>query len=130
MQMNFFTISQMQEKYKVTARALRFYEAKGLISPTRESSRRLYSPQDAKRLGLILKAKRYGLTLSEIRDLLDGTKNGDPSQAQAERVYEIFKNQLYKLIKEHAELGKTINVLKAELEEGAKTLRASNSRAA
>lgn len=64
------TIGDLARDFGVTLRALRFYEDKGLLSPRREGLARLYSTKDRERLSLILKGKRLGFTLSEIRGLI------------------------------------------------------------
>ncbi|MEL7278065.1 MAG: MerR family transcriptional regulator, partial [Pseudomonadota bacterium] len=65
------TISEMCADFDVTARTLRFYEAKELLSPIREGSRRLFTKRDRARLKLILMGKRFGFSLEEIRQLLN-----------------------------------------------------------
>jgi DNA-binding transcriptional MerR regulator len=65
------SISQMAEKFKVTPRALRFYESKGLLSPTRDRKARLYGPTDQQHLAVILKGRRLGFTLAEIARMID-----------------------------------------------------------
>ncbi len=65
------TISEVAREFSVTLRALRFYEAKGLITPLRQGNQRLYSPTDRARISLILSAKELGFTLSEISGLLE-----------------------------------------------------------
>jgi DNA-binding transcriptional MerR regulator len=64
-------ITQMSREFGVTVRALRFYENHGLLSPARQQGARVYSRRDQARLSLVLKARRFGFSLSEIRDLLD-----------------------------------------------------------
>lgn len=64
------TIGDLAREFGVTLRALRFYEDKGLLSPRREGLARLYSPADRERLTVILKGKRLGFTLAEIRSLV------------------------------------------------------------
>ena len=66
-----YTIRQLCVEFKVTARALRFYEDKGLLSPKRDGMNRVYGYRDRARLTLILRGKRVGLCLSEIREILD-----------------------------------------------------------
>ncbi len=66
-----FSISELAREFEVTPRAIRFYEAEGLISPRRDGQRRIYTPRDRTRLKLTLRGKRLGLTLSEIRELID-----------------------------------------------------------
>ena len=66
-----FTISDLSAEFDVTARALRFYEDQGLIAPERQGLSRIYSKRDRARLAWILRAKRVGFSLSEIREMLD-----------------------------------------------------------
>ncbi len=77
-----YTIRQLCIEFKVTPRALRFYEDKGLLSPAREGLNRVYNYRDRARLTLILRGKRVGLSLSEIREILDLYKLGDDGAAQ------------------------------------------------
>src|SRR5580765_1092767 len=65
-----FTIGELSREFGVTLRALRFYENKGLISPQRDGLNRLYSQGDRTRLALILKGKKLGFTLGEIRQMI------------------------------------------------------------
>jgi DNA-binding transcriptional MerR regulator len=65
-----FTIGELSREFGVTLRALRFYENKGLISPHRDGLNRLYSQGDRTRLALILKGKKLGFTLGEIRQMI------------------------------------------------------------
>ena len=71
-----FTIGELSREFGVTLRALRFYENKGLISPHREGLSRLYSQGDRTRLALILKGKKLGFTLGEIRQMI-AAEEGD-----------------------------------------------------
>ena len=66
----FFTIGELSQEFDLTLRALRFYEDKGLITPQRRGVTRLYSPQERERIALIVKGKKLGFTLTEIRDLV------------------------------------------------------------
>lgn len=66
-----FTISDLSAEFDVTARALRFYEDQGLIAPQRQGLARIYSKRDRARLAWILRAKRVGFSLSEIREMID-----------------------------------------------------------
>ena len=66
-----FTPTDLRKEFGVTARALRFYQVKGLLNPQREGTSRNYDRRDRARLTLILKCKRFGLTLQEIKRLLD-----------------------------------------------------------
>lgn len=66
-----YTVNQLAEDLGVTARALRFYEVKGLLSPRRLGNTRVYTKRDRARLVLILRGKRLGFSLAEIREYLD-----------------------------------------------------------
>ena len=77
-----FSISDLSEEFKVTARALRFYEDEGLISPIRRGLTRVYTKRDGARLAWILRAKRVGFSLSDIREMIDLYDIGDGRHAQ------------------------------------------------
>jgi DNA-binding transcriptional MerR regulator len=73
-------IGDLAREFGVTLRTLRFYENKGLLAPRRAGQTRLYSQGDARRLGLILKAKKLGFTLSEIRRMIAAQEGGADSE--------------------------------------------------
>lgn len=66
-----YTITDLSEEFGVTARALRFYEDEGLIAPERQGLARIYSRRDRARLAWILRGKRVGFSLSDIREMID-----------------------------------------------------------
>lgn len=66
-----WTIAELAREFEVTARTIRFYEDEGLIKPRRRGLARIYEAGDRARLGWILRGKRLGFSLAEIRDLLD-----------------------------------------------------------
>jgi len=66
-----FTVTQLAENLGVTARTIRFYEDKGLIAPQRAGTTRVYTHRDRARMALILRGKRLGFSLRDIRDYLD-----------------------------------------------------------
>ena len=66
-----YTISDLAAEFDVTTRTIRFYEAEGLMAPARDGQRRIFSPRDRTRLKLILRGKRIGFTLAEIREIID-----------------------------------------------------------
>ncbi|ALG67513.1 MerR family transcriptional regulator [Beggiatoa leptomitoformis] len=65
-----FSISQLANEFNVTTRTIRFYEAEGLLAPRRQGQTRVYSTRERVRLKLILRGKRLGLSLREIREVL------------------------------------------------------------
>ena len=83
-----YTITELAREFDITPRAIRFYEDQGLISPSREGAggrTRVYGARDRTRLKLTLRGKRLGLTLSEIKDLVDMYESPQDSAAQLER---------------------------------------------
>jgi DNA-binding transcriptional MerR regulator len=68
---DFFSISDLSNEFGVTHRAIRFYEAKGLLSPKRLNGARIYSRRDRARLRIIVRAKSLGYTLEDAKDYLD-----------------------------------------------------------
>ena len=64
-------IADLAREFDVTTRTIRFYEAEGLIAPTRRGQHRIFSPRDRVRLRLILRGKRLGFSLGEIREIID-----------------------------------------------------------
>ena len=82
--MEHFSISDLSEEFGVTARALRFYEDEGLIAPERRGTARIYSHRDRARLSWILRGKRVGFSLGEIREMIDLYDLGDGRRVQRE----------------------------------------------
>jgi DNA-binding transcriptional MerR regulator len=66
-----YTISELAQEFALTSRAIRFYEDEGLIAPERRGRARIYGDRERVRIKLILRGKRLGLALSEIRELFD-----------------------------------------------------------
>lgn len=88
MAMSTYTITELAREFDITPRAIRFYEDQGLINPRREGTggrTRVYGPRDRTRLKLTLRGKRLGLTLSEIKDLVDMYESPKDSSAQLNR---------------------------------------------
>lgn len=117
------TIRDMCDAFGVTARTLRFYEQKELLFPLREGQKRLYTRRDRARLKLILKGKRFGVPLEEIRQLLD-TYDTAGAAAQAEKSYEVAAARLAALESERAALDATIADLKEMMAWGGELLMA------
>ena len=66
-----YSISDLAQEFNLTTRAIRFYEDEGLLQPGRSGRRRVYSARDRVRLKLILRGKRLGFSLSEVRDIIE-----------------------------------------------------------
>jgi len=116
------TIREMVDTYQVTARTLRFYEAKELLSPIREGQKRLFTRRDQARLKLILQGKRFGFALEEIRQLLDLYDMGDQQQTQLRATHKIGQRHLATLKAKRDELDQAIADLAEQLEWGAQKL--------
>lgn len=78
----YYTITQLTQEFDITTRTLRFYEAQGLVSPTRRGRQRLYTPGDRTRIKLILRGKRLGFSLNEIKEMIEmyGSAPGEAGQ--------------------------------------------------
>lgn len=88
-----YTITELAREFDITARAIRFYEDRGLLSPLREGAggrTRVYSARERTRLKLTLRGKRLGLTLSEIKDLVDMYESPKDSAAQLQRFMKVL----------------------------------------
>ena len=81
-----FGISDLAREFDVTTRTIRFYEDRGLITPAREGQRRIYSARDRVRLKLIMRGKRLGFSLDEIRRMID-LYDEDPSEVRQLRLF-------------------------------------------
>ena len=116
------TIREMCEAFDVTPRTLRFYESKELLFPIREGSKRLFTRQDRGRLKLILRGKRFGFSLEEIRQLLDLYSPAGHNLIQFRKTYEIGQRHLDEMISQKAELETAIVELEAQMKWGAEMI--------
>lgn len=115
-----FTISDLCAEFSVTPRALRFYEDEGLIGPERRGTTRIYSHRDRARLAWILRGKRVGFSLAEIREMIDLYDVGDgrstQKQVTLERCLErigLLENQKRDIDAHIAELQQFVELLKS-----------------
>jgi DNA-binding transcriptional MerR regulator len=99
-----YSISELAREFEVTPRAIRFYEDQGLISPRRAGQRRIYTPRDRTRLKLTLRGKRLGLTLSEIRELIDMYEPGRDERPQLERFLAVLESHRSSLLQQRADI--------------------------
>ena len=116
------TIREMCDSFDVTPRTLRFYEAKELLFPIREGQKRLFTKRDRARLKLILRGKRFGFSLEEIRQLLDLYHVGDQQHTQLTQTYDIAKQRLADMEMRRDELSEAIDDLKTQLKWGEKVI--------
>ncbi|MGB5869604.1 MAG: MerR family DNA-binding transcriptional regulator [Albidovulum sp.] len=122
--MSYETLSfkEMCTRFDVTPRTLRYYEYIELLSPTKEGRSRFYGPREVARLTLILRGRRFGFGLEEIRKwLLIYQQQG--TREQNEALVELASRQLTELTRQHAELEATIAELKAVHDATVQTLK-------
>lgn len=107
-----YTIRQLCQEFDCTPRALRFYEDKGLLAPAREGLNRVFSHRDRARLALILRGKRLGLSLTDMRELLDLYELGDGGVEQNARSLHKFRLKLVEMERQRVELDEAIAELR------------------
>ena len=92
-----FSISELAREFGITPRALRFYEDKDMLHPARDGMTRVYSHRDRGRVKIIVRLKRLGLPLADIREILDlyGLEDGQRAQMRMSLVK--FQNQIKEL---------------------------------
>jgi len=99
-----FTIGELAREFDVTPRTIRFYEDQGLLAPRRDGQRRVYAQRDRTRLKLTLRGKRLGLSLSEIRELIDMYEPGRDDRPQLERFLALLESHKTMLEQQRADL--------------------------
>jgi DNA-binding transcriptional MerR regulator len=108
-----FSIGELATEFDVTPRAIRFYEDHGLLAPKRAGQRRIYSPRDRTRLKLTLRGKRLGLTLSEIRELIDMYEPGRDERPQLKRFLAVLETHRASLEQQRADIQAQLTELEA-----------------
>jgi len=105
-----WTVGELADDLGVTTRTLRFYEAEGLISPKRSGANRIYDARDRTRLKLILRGKRFGMTLAEIREIVDMYDGATSSERrQLEKLLGRLDDIAADLRARQADLRRTLN---------------------
>jgi DNA-binding transcriptional MerR regulator len=113
-----YTIGQLCREFGATTRALRFYEEQGLLSPARRDTARIYSYKDRARLVLIMRGRRVGLSLAEIREILDLYEE-EGEAAQGAKAVRVFRRRV-----------EALEVQKREAEEAIGRLREATQKLA
>jgi DNA-binding transcriptional MerR regulator len=100
-----WTVGQLADELGITTRTLRFYEAEGLITPERAGANRVYGQRDRARMRLILRGRRFGMTLAECREIVDMYDGADSSE----------RRQLETLLRRLDEIGTDLKARQADL---------------
>jgi DNA-binding transcriptional MerR regulator len=118
-----FSISDLCAEFGVTPRALRFYEDEGLISPERRGTQRIYSHADRARLAWILRGKRVGFSLAEIKEMIDLYDVGDGRRVQKQVTLERCRDRIELLENQKRDIDAHI----AELQQFVELLQSNDS---
>ncbi len=111
-----YSIRDLSNEFDITPRALRFYEDKGLIAPERKGLQRIYNRRDKARINLILRGKRLGFSLAEIRDWLALYELQDGQIAQAQMLLNASHERMDALVQQRVDIEKTIDELKEQMD--------------
>ena len=103
-----YTITELAQEFDVTPRAIRFYEDMGLIAPARSGRNRVYALRDRTRLKLTLRGKRLGLSLQEIKQLVDMYESPSDTAPQLEAFLEVLAAHRRQLEQQREDLEVTL----------------------
>lgn len=108
-----YTIGDLAREFGVTLRTLRFYEDRGLLSPRREGTARIYDQRDRARLSVILKGKQLGFTLTEIRAMVAEERTGETQAANLKLSLAQVEDQISHLEQQKTEIEQALSELRA-----------------
>jgi DNA-binding transcriptional MerR regulator len=109
----FYTIGDLAREFGVTLRTLRFYEDRGLLSPRRDGTARIYDARDRERLSVILKGKQLGFTLTEIRAMLAEERSGNGPAMNLKLSLDQVEDQIRHLEQQKVEIEEALAELKS-----------------
>lgn len=125
-----FTIGELAREFDLTTRAIRFYEDCGLLTPQRSGRNRVYTQRDRTRLKLTLRGKRLGLTLAEVRDLVDMYESPRDTLPQLKKFLAVLATHRAQLEQQMADLHVTLDEVRSHEREGRRLLAQSERRKA
>ncbi len=103
-----YTITELAREFEVTTRTIRYYEDKGLLSPTRCGQRRIYAPRDHVRLRLIMRGKRLGFSLEDIREMIDLYDVDATEVSQLNKFLEMIRMRQQALRRHQSDIAETL----------------------
>lgn len=106
-----YSITDLSREFHITTRTIRYYEDKGLLSPVREGQRRIYAARDHVRLRLILRGKRLGFSLDEIREMIDLYDVDATEVSQLNKFLEMIRRRQEDLRQHQADIAETLDEL-------------------
>ena len=115
-------IGELAREFDLTTRAIRFYEDCGLLEPQRSGRTRVYTARDRTRLKLTLRGKRLGLTLAEVKDLVDMYESPRDTQAQLTKFLAVLAAHRTQLEQQMADLSATLDEVRAHEREARRLL--------
>ncbi|MFM2448745.1 MAG: hypothetical protein RIS44_1195 [Pseudomonadota bacterium] len=117
-----YTIGDLAREFDLTTRAIRFYEDCGLITPQRSGRNRVYSSRDRTRLKLTLRGKRLGLTLAEVKELVDMYESPRDTEAQLRKYLVVLGEHRAQLEQQAADLQITLDEVRTHEKEARRLL--------
>ena len=122
-------IGDLAREFDLTTRAIRFYEDCGLLAPQRRGRTRVYSARDRTRLKLTLRGKRLGLTLAQVKELVDMYESPRDSAPQLRKFLVVLGAHRAELEQRMTDLGSTLAEVRAQEREAKRLLESASARA-
>ena len=119
-----YTISALAQEFALTTRAIRFYEDQGMLAPERRGRARIYRERERVRLKLILRGKRLGLSLSEIREILDLYEVSRNERAQLAKFLEVLAERRARLVQQREDIDAVLSEIDSVERDCRRRLRA------
>jgi len=123
-----YSIADLAREFDVTHRANRFYEDEGLLSPGRDGTRRVYSKRDWVRLKLILRGKRLGFSLAEVREMLELYDSAPDERPQLAKFAAALTARREQLERQREEIDEVLGEIRSFERQSRKLLNASRGR--
>ena len=123
-----FSIGDLAREFDVTLRTIRFYEDEGLLAPQRVGSRRVYSKRDQVRLKLILRGKRLGFSLAEVREMLELYDSAPDERLQLEKFVAALKQRREQLERQREEIEEVLGEIRGFEQQSRKLLDTARRR--